>query len=692
MCIERVANGLTVNAGAWRYVQGDGSWDLLDSRCKRTLQDAGHQPNMWILPRGMKPYIALDKSKTSYFMTGPDGRALYNSALNGQNVNAVDIANNCQIFESKAFQMPEATEPLDLLWRERSCGEYYLMVNHLSGYPMTKYASNWRDIVVYNEKRDQFNPITLRAALEDCGRFEKDKSGPGYLIDMGDNNEDMFKFQGSNGWEICNFFGDMHADNLSAETKRLVAETVLGPVLAVHDDFFDVWKDGMRLIRELEDTDMDDEWYKYLTGTTQPNAKPAANDQDPATGFVRLPPVTMSSFFTSGLPKFVPSGFASWPGLVALAHASSMRMGTYHKRALKFTTVIRSLYDRMNQSLPNCVFLDEKFRSGYFVKPDGITTFFENLISVPRPNLWLNTSSGTQTDKFKIGPNTLPELVEFQPYPTNDDDWIPWFAASTLPNGKKDDKYQTFCERMRGLFDGSLAWTRIEFEQVLKQLVLVFHIIVKSSPDDGIKNALKFTGSLFKIIDDTTIPQMDRAQAFVSRVAYAVDQIRNDTSADKKNAVDAILKNTTKVGVKNVEGIPTANAPSSTTFLNQWVPTQLVASKRIVASLLSSPITIVATKSLLLPSARINGMVPPNALQHARNIVHETGEDTLASAYVQLFAARDGSDNQIPYAIHLTTHMNGREPDEPSHIGSKRRGGGLRGGLLRLWRASPHRR
>ena len=58
-------------------------------RCKRQLQDAGHNPNMWILPRGMKPYIALDKNNTSYFLKGPAGQALYDSALNGKNVNQV---------------------------------------------------------------------------------------------------------------------------------------------------------------------------------------------------------------------------------------------------------------------------------------------------------------------------------------------------------------------------------------------------------------------------------------------------------------------------------------------------------------------------------------------------------------------------------------------------------------------------
>jgi len=76
----------------WACIQkSDGGWDLLDSRCKRTLQDAGHSPNMWILPRGMKPYIALDRNNTSYFLKGPEGQALYKSALNGQNVNQVNF-------------------------------------------------------------------------------------------------------------------------------------------------------------------------------------------------------------------------------------------------------------------------------------------------------------------------------------------------------------------------------------------------------------------------------------------------------------------------------------------------------------------------------------------------------------------------------------------------------------------------
>ena len=102
LAIHTIKEQMRDEVDNWACIQkSEGGWDLLDSRCKRILQDAGHQPNAWILPRGTKPYIALDMNQTAYFLKGPDGQALYNSALNGQNVNQIDMKNNCRIFESK---------------------------------------------------------------------------------------------------------------------------------------------------------------------------------------------------------------------------------------------------------------------------------------------------------------------------------------------------------------------------------------------------------------------------------------------------------------------------------------------------------------------------------------------------------------------------------------------------------------
>lgn len=171
MSEHTVRETMQLEVDNWACIQKqDGGWDMLDSRSKRQLQDTGSSPNMWIIPRGMKPYIALEKAATSYFMRGPDGNALLDSAKNGQNVSYVDTSNSCQIFESKAFQMPGQEEPLDLLYRDRSVGEFYLMVDHLPevSYKDKAYKTEHRTIYVYDERADRMKPITLKHALSNC--------------------------------------------------------------------------------------------------------------------------------------------------------------------------------------------------------------------------------------------------------------------------------------------------------------------------------------------------------------------------------------------------------------------------------------------------------------------------------------------------------------------------------------------
>ena len=66
-------------------------------------------------------------------------------------------------------------------------------------------------------------------------------------------------------------------------------------------------------------------------------------------------------------------------------------------------------------------------------------------------------------------------------------------------------------------------------------------------------------------------------------------------------------------------------------------------------------------------------MVPPDpiGLEFVANV--ETGPGNVPPANLNaLFAARDGSDNQQMYRIHLSTHMNTME-EESARVGNKRR-------------------
>lgn len=221
-----------------RQQKQDGGWDMLDSRSKRQLQDTGSSPNMWIIPRGMKPYIALDKAATSYFMRGPDGNALLDSAKNGQNVSYVDTANNCQIFESKAFQMPGQEEPLDLLYRDRSVGEYYLMVDHLPAISYkgdTEYKSAHRTIYVYDESTDRMKPIMLNKAMEDCYWPE----GPNYGAKGDDTDPENSMFycydvEAKEGFETTvkrvHFLGELEKEYLNTDIVGKMADVIMKKV------------------------------------------------------------------------------------------------------------------------------------------------------------------------------------------------------------------------------------------------------------------------------------------------------------------------------------------------------------------------------------------------------------------------------------------------------------------------------
>ena len=59
---------------------------MLDSRAKRFMKTLGTTPDLWILPQGVKIYLtAVRKENSAYFLTGPSGKAVYDSSLNGGN-------------------------------------------------------------------------------------------------------------------------------------------------------------------------------------------------------------------------------------------------------------------------------------------------------------------------------------------------------------------------------------------------------------------------------------------------------------------------------------------------------------------------------------------------------------------------------------------------------------------------------
>jgi len=214
--------------------KNDHGFDILDSRLKRQMSVSGVTPDLWILPQGVKIYLALARPEnTVYALKGPDGQEVYKSALNGQNGVFMDAQNNCKIVETKSFELPgNSRDVYDPLFRNVSVGEYNVMIDTVSKYlpPTQTYVSSMRDIFVYNEDRDNFSRISIKAALDHCNRFSHTGGlwWPSLDFPRDPDVSDMFVTEDENGNQgPVEYFGDMAEEYLSMDTIEMVVQSVL---------------------------------------------------------------------------------------------------------------------------------------------------------------------------------------------------------------------------------------------------------------------------------------------------------------------------------------------------------------------------------------------------------------------------------------------------------------------------------
>jgi len=123
----------------WAIVQKsrDGLY-LLDAELKHELKREGVIPNLWVFPDKMGIYINMVSGDAlSYKERGPE--ALSNR-LGGDQVQSF---RGLPVFEAQSFDVEFTSEPVDLLIRERSCGEYF-------------YLPKGGQIAIYSADSDKF--------------------------------------------------------------------------------------------------------------------------------------------------------------------------------------------------------------------------------------------------------------------------------------------------------------------------------------------------------------------------------------------------------------------------------------------------------------------------------------------------------------------------------------------------------
>jgi hypothetical protein len=126
----------------WAIVQKsrDGLY-VLDAELKHELKREGVVPNMYIFPDKMGIYINMVSGDAlSYEKHGPEANARRDGG------DRVASFRGLPVFEAQAFDVEFTSEPVDLLIRERMCGEYFLL-------------EAGKEIAIYSADSDKFEKI-----------------------------------------------------------------------------------------------------------------------------------------------------------------------------------------------------------------------------------------------------------------------------------------------------------------------------------------------------------------------------------------------------------------------------------------------------------------------------------------------------------------------------------------------------
>lgn len=162
----------------WAIVQKsrDGLY-LLDAELKHELKREGVVPNLWVFPDKMGIYINMVSGDAlSYKERGPE--ALSNRSSGDQ----VQSFRGLPVFEAQSFDVEFTSEPVDLMIRERQCGEYFWLPASGEIAIYSADADKFVRVSVPTDANKIFGDGTEKKGGQGNGTKKKAGSGNGHII------------------------------------------------------------------------------------------------------------------------------------------------------------------------------------------------------------------------------------------------------------------------------------------------------------------------------------------------------------------------------------------------------------------------------------------------------------------------------------------------------------------------------
>ena len=388
--------------------------------------------------------------------------------------------------ETKSFELPSESDPIDPMQRAATIGEYYTMFNHLRGNVSPKdYRTSWRDIFIYNEDKDGFTRISLDMAIASCARFPNGNERKPLTLDA--NHEAYESGKWGNGVppdmflcsdpktgnaKVVDFMGDMHSQYLRDAGLNDWAESFIAKTVLNDPQMLRALRDGIDLCNRIDkcaigdDTTPQGQWYKWLAyAQTTPRATYLEaggkwNDEhdipEPmtfeeylmrtsggtsgrssvVTNFYQASFFNISPGATTVTMKVLPVGYANYAGMSVLADPKYANVfgppNDIHSIAKNFKQAFDALYSDLHAHTHNSVFMDGNYSPPWFNARDGHATLFSNIIHVSHGPIWFekeNFANGGVSTKANANTTTLLNFI----YETSN----MWWEQHSPDQGKK---------------------------------------------------------------------------------------------------------------------------------------------------------------------------------------------------------------------------------------------------------------
>jgi len=167
---------------------------LLDAEVRHEMKREGIVPNVWVFPDRMLIYVNMvGDHQLSYSERGPEANSNRESGDNKTTFRGTPV------FESQSFDVDFTGQPIDLMVRERQCGEFFVLKpEHDDKNPLYVYSAetdNWAPLVYGNYSGKAVNRDVSNQEYNDFARTHDAQGSFHPIVSTGDNQDKLLLFR-----------------------------------------------------------------------------------------------------------------------------------------------------------------------------------------------------------------------------------------------------------------------------------------------------------------------------------------------------------------------------------------------------------------------------------------------------------------------------------------------------------------